>query len=95
MKPYKGTKYLTVEHRYADGWAYNPTISRWIKIASQQKKNAIEAHPALVVSLQSKIGHARRPLASKYLVPVKSGGVVSLGRGIGVRSVYPALVVRS
>eukprot|EP00904_Undaria_pinnatifida_P013971 jgi/Undpi1/9704/HiC_scaffold_27.g12160.m1 len=52
MKPYKGTKYLTVEHRYADGWAYNPTISRWIKIASQQKKNAIEAHPALVARLQ-------------------------------------------
>ena len=49
MKPYKGIKYLTVDDRYADGWAYNPTTRRWIKVACQQKKAAIEAHPALVV----------------------------------------------
>lgn len=50
IKPYKGTKYKTVDDRYADGWAYNPTTRRWIKVACQQKKAAIEAHPALIVS---------------------------------------------
>lgn len=50
MKPYKGTKYLTVDDRYADGWAYNPSTRRWIKVACQQKKDAIEALPALLVS---------------------------------------------
>ena len=49
MKPYKGTKYLTVDHRYADGWAYNPTTRRWIKVACQEKKAAIEALPGLMV----------------------------------------------
>lgn len=50
MKPYKGTKYQTVDDRYADGWAYNPNTRRWIKVACQQKKDAIEALPALLVS---------------------------------------------
>lgn len=50
MKPYKGTKYKTVDDRYADGWAYNPTTRRWIKVACQEKKDAIEALPALLVS---------------------------------------------
>ena len=50
MKPYKGTKYVTVDDRYADGWAYNPTTRRWIKVACQQKKDAVEALPALLVS---------------------------------------------
>lgn len=50
IKPYKGTKYQTVDDRYADGWAYNPTTRRWIKVACQEKKDAIEALPALLVS---------------------------------------------
>lgn len=49
IKAYKGTKYQTVDARYADGWAYNPTTRRWVKVACQQKKNAMEALPALLV----------------------------------------------
>eukprot|EP00752_Nemacystus_decipiens_P003450 g3186.t1 len=52
MKPYKGTKYLTVDDRYADGWAYNPNTRRWIKVACQEKKDAIEALPALLARLE-------------------------------------------
>lgn len=50
MQPYKGTKYQTVDDRYADGWAYNANTRRWIKVACQQKKDAIDALPALLVS---------------------------------------------
>ncbi|CBN76157.1 hypothetical protein Esi_0361_0024 [Ectocarpus siliculosus] len=52
IKPYKGTKYQTVDDRYADGWAYNPTTRRWIKVACQEKKDAIEALPALLARLE-------------------------------------------
>ncbi|CAM9275653.1 unnamed protein product [Ectocarpus fasciculatus] len=52
IKPYKGTKYKTVDDRYADGWAYNPTTRRWIKVACQEKKDAIEALPALLARLE-------------------------------------------
>lgn len=50
IKPYKGNKYKSVEDRYADGWALNASTHRWIKVAIQQKKAAIEAQPALLVS---------------------------------------------
>ncbi|CAM9456532.1 unnamed protein product [Scytosiphon promiscuus] len=52
IKAYKGTKYQTVDARYADGWAYNPTTRRWVKVACQEKKNAMEALPALLARLE-------------------------------------------
>lgn len=49
IKPYNGNKYKTVDDRYADGWALNSSTHRWIKVAKQQQKAAVEAHPALMV----------------------------------------------
>ena len=44
-----------MDDRYADGWAYNPSTCRWIKVACQQKKNAMEALPALLVSRAARL----------------------------------------
>ncbi|CAM9868390.1 unnamed protein product, partial [Choristocarpus tenellus] len=49
---YSGTKYKSVDARYADGWAYNAVSKRWIKTARQQDKAAMKSCTILTARVE-------------------------------------------